>query len=101
MPGDGRDAQWILRLAGPPAVDALWTDEDWGYLAVILDLASRRVVGWAVRPTLETDLVLAALHLRWGGDAFVPACCITPTAGASTPVRAISRPWRPTGSAPA
>jgi putative transposase len=47
-------------------ITALWTDEGWCYLAVILDLASRRVVGWAVRPTLETDLVLAALHLAVG-----------------------------------
>ena len=33
------------------------------YLAVVLDLASRRVVGWAVRPTLERELVLAALAM--------------------------------------
>jgi len=47
-------------------ITALWTREGWCYLAVILDLASRRVVGWAVRATLETDLVLAALHLALG-----------------------------------
>lgn len=47
-------------------ITALWTCEGWCYLAVVLDLASRRVVGWAVRPTLETDLVLAALHLALG-----------------------------------
>ncbi len=32
------------------------------FLAVVLDLASRRVVGWAVREAMETDPVLAALH---------------------------------------
>ena len=47
-------------------ITALWTREGWCYLAVVLDLASRRVVGWAVRPTLETELVLAALHLALG-----------------------------------
>jgi putative transposase len=47
-------------------ITALWTHEGWCYLAVVLDLASRRVVGWAVRPTLETELVLAALHLALG-----------------------------------
>jgi transposase InsO family protein len=35
----------------------------WGYLAVVLDLASRRIVGWAVRSSLETALPLAALHM--------------------------------------
>ena len=47
-------------------ITALWTREGWCYLAVVLDLASRRVVGWALRPTLETALVLAALHLALG-----------------------------------
>lgn len=42
-------------------ITALWTREGWQYLAVLIDLASRRVVGWAVRSTLETGLVLAAL----------------------------------------
>jgi putative transposase len=47
-------------------VTACWTREGWLYLAVLLDLASRRVVGWAVRPTCDTALLLAALHLAVG-----------------------------------
>jgi len=43
-------------------ITALWTTEGWLYLAVLLDLASRRVVGWAAHPTMETTLPLAALH---------------------------------------
>lgn len=43
-------------------ITACWTREGWCYLAVILDLASRRVIGWAVRPTPSTELVLAALR---------------------------------------
>jgi transposase InsO family protein len=35
------------------------TGEGWLYLAVLLDLYSRAIVGWALRPTLETELVLA------------------------------------------
>jgi transposase InsO family protein len=38
------------------------TDEGWLYLAAILDLWSRRIVGWACGPTLHASLVLAALH---------------------------------------
>ena len=38
------------------------TGEGWLYLAVVLDLASRRVVGWALRDTLEAELALTALR---------------------------------------
>jgi transposase InsO family protein len=41
-------------------ITAIATAEGWVYLAVLLDLYSRRIVGWAVRPTLETELVCAA-----------------------------------------
>jgi transposase InsO family protein len=40
----------------------LRTEEGWVYLAAILDLWSRRVVGWACAPTLHVSLVLTALH---------------------------------------
>ncbi len=40
----------------------LRTAEGWLYLAAILDLWSRRVVGWACAPTLHVSLVLAALE---------------------------------------
>jgi putative transposase len=39
------------------------TAEGWLYLAVLVDLYARRVVGWATRPTLATDLPLAALQM--------------------------------------
>jgi len=39
----------------------LKTAEGWLYLAAILDLWSRQIVGWACAPTLHTSLVLAAL----------------------------------------
>ena len=38
-----------------------WTNEGWLYLAVLLDLASRRVVSWAAAPRLDRHLVLTAL----------------------------------------
>jgi len=39
------------------------TREGWLYLAVVLDLASRRVVGWAMRDTLAAELALEALQM--------------------------------------
>ena len=43
-------------------ISYVWTDEGWAYVAVILDLFSRAVVGWAVDATLATSLPLAALN---------------------------------------
>jgi transposase InsO family protein len=39
----------------------VWTREGWAYLAIILDLFSRAVVGWAIDASLSTQLPLAAL----------------------------------------
>lgn len=39
------------------------TGEGFLYLAVVLDLASRRVVGWSMQDTLEAELALAALGM--------------------------------------
>ncbi len=44
-------------------ITALPTHEGWLYLAVVVDLWSRRIVGWALRPTIDTDVVCAALHV--------------------------------------
>ena len=43
-------------------ISYLWTREGWLYLAVIIDLHSRRVVGWAVSNRLKKDLALQALN---------------------------------------
>lgn len=39
----------------------IWTAEGWAYLAVLLDLYSRRVVGWALRRSLNRELAISAL----------------------------------------
>ena len=43
-------------------VTYVWTREGWLYLAVVLDLFSRRVVGWQLAPRLTRPLVLEALQ---------------------------------------
>jgi len=37
------------------------TEEGWLYLAVVIDLFSRQVVGWSMQPRIHADLVLDAL----------------------------------------
>lgn len=41
----------------------IWTASGWTYLAVIVDLFSRQVVGWALDSNMRTDLVLMALEM--------------------------------------
>jgi transposase InsO family protein len=63
----------LNREFNPPAPDSVWasdityvaTDEGWLYLAVIIDLFSRQVVGWSMKPHMKRDLVIDALHMAW------------------------------------
>ena len=41
----------------------LWTGEGWLYLAVVLDLFSRRIVGWSMQASLHKQLVIDALTM--------------------------------------
>lgn len=43
----------------------IWTHEGWLYLAVVIDLYSRKVVGWSINKTMTTKLVLSALRMAW------------------------------------
>jgi transposase InsO family protein len=43
-------------------VTYIWTDEGWLYLAVLLDLITRLVVGWSMGSRNDSQLVLAALR---------------------------------------
>ena len=60
----------VARDFEPKAPNRIWagdvtyiaTSEGWSYLAVLLDLYSRRVVGWAMSTTNDTELALAALQ---------------------------------------
>ena len=70
----------VARDFEPTAANQVWagdvtyiaTDEGWAYLAVLLDLFSRRVVGWAISETNDTELALAALSQAVRGR-LVPA----------------------------
>jgi transposase InsO family protein len=44
----------------------LWTQEGWLYLAVLLDLYSRKVVGWSLSSHVDRELVQGALEMAIG-----------------------------------
>ena len=44
-------------------ISYIWTSEGWLYLAVVIDLYSRRVVGWAVSNRMKRDLAIRALNM--------------------------------------
>jgi len=54
---DRPNQRWVTDIS------YVWTDEGWCYLAVILDLFSRAVVGWALDTSLTTQLPLRALDM--------------------------------------
>jgi transposase InsO family protein len=64
----------VARDFEPTAPNEVWagdvtyiaTSEGWSYLAVLLDLFSRRVVGWAMSASNDTALALAALERAVG-----------------------------------
>jgi putative transposase len=43
----------------------VWTDEGWVYLAVVIDLFSRRIVGFSMSKRMTRQLVLDALRMAW------------------------------------
>ncbi len=63
---DGPDRVWLADITYIPLADGF------AYLAAVLDLHSRAIVGWALRQTLRSDLACAAL------DAAVAARHPTP-----------------------
>lgn len=55
-----------LNRAWAGDITYLWTNEGWLYLAVVMDVGSRRVIGWSFRKTLDTPLVTGALDMALG-----------------------------------
>ena len=54
---EGPNLKWAVDIT------YIWTAEGWLYLAVVLDLYSRRIVGWAMSDRMTDDLTLAALRM--------------------------------------
>ena len=64
-------------------ISYVWTREGWLYLAVVIDLFARRVVGWAAGDRLHKELALLAL--RRAVAVRRPSAGLIPHAG----------PWQP------
>ena len=54
---DQPNQKWVVDIS------YIWTREGWLYLAVVLDLYSRRVIGWAVSNRMKKDLAIRALEM--------------------------------------
>jgi transposase InsO family protein len=84
-PGGPADARYV----GDITYIATW--EGWAYLATVIDLSTRRVVGWAIADHMRTSLVEDALTM-----AFVqrrpPAGLMAPSPGCGRRLRRRPRP---------
>ena len=82
-------ADLLKRAFGPGTVEVdrvyvgdityIWTWEGWLYLATVIDLASRKVVGWAMAEHMRAELVCDALRMAIGARR--------PAAGSDLPLR--------------
>lgn len=53
----GMDQIWVSDITFIP------TKEGWLFLCIVLDLYSRRIIGWDVLPNMKADLVITALRM--------------------------------------
>jgi len=63
---DKPDTVWVADIT------YIWTARGWTYLAVIVDLFSRRVVGWSIDDNMRTELVLKALEMAKSQRMILP-----------------------------
>jgi putative transposase len=54
---DGPNRRWVADFT------YIWTAEGWLYVAVVLDLFSRRIVGWSMSASMTAQLVIDALTM--------------------------------------
>jgi len=74
----------VARNFAPPEPNRVWatdityiqTQTGWLYLAVVLDLFSRKVIGWSMQPYQDRRLVLAALQMAIGARRPAPGTLV-------------------------
>jgi len=72
---------WLADITYQP------TGEGWLYLAAVLNLATRKIVGWSMRTHMRTELTVAALMWRPNDTARRFSSSVTQTAAANTLTR--------------
>ena len=56
---DAPNQKWVSDIS------YIWTREGWLYLAIVIDLYSRKVIGWATSDRPKRDLALRALRIAF------------------------------------
>jgi len=94
-------AQNLLdRQFTPAAPDRVWTGdityiptgEGWLYLAVVLDLFNREVIGWSIKSRMTADIVTDALSMAWFRRKPAPGVLFHSDRG-STPAKSCRTSW--------
>ena len=92
---DAPDRAWVTDIT------YIRTWQGWLYLAVVMDLHARKVVGWSMKPTLARELVLDALLMAvWRRKPQEASSCIQ-TSGRSTAATTGAASAAPTTWSPA
>ena len=65
---DAPDQKWAADIS------CIWAAEGWLYLVVLIDLYSRRVIGWAVSDRLKRDLAIRAQDMAIALRRPPPGC---------------------------
>lgn len=76
----------------------IWTHEGWLFVAVVLDLYSRRVVGWAMQATMTAQLVTDAMLMAVWRRGPAASLLTTPIRGVNTAASSFSGCSRSSGS---
>ncbi len=85
----------LNRQFEPEAANKAWvadityirTRSGWLYLAVVLDLFSRKIVGWSMAPNMPAELVCSAMQLAVGGCSASTATWADRPLGSQQPIR--------------
>ncbi len=71
-----RFSGWAMNQAWVGDITYIQTNEGWLYLAMVLDLSSRKIVGWSMSDRLKTELVMQALKSAHGARKPAPGLLV-------------------------
>jgi putative transposase len=73
----------------------IWTGQRWAYLAVVMDLYARRVIGWAMSERADKELVIKALDEAWNRRGKASAVMFHSDQGSQyMSLKLLQRVWR-------